>query len=308
MARQIVGFFDNRTEAERVKDDLLASGIDRNDIDIMEPSSGGEPGFWEKIKDFFGAADEQDRQIYAEAARRGAVAVSVDADNDVEENRAVEVMQRYNAIDLDQRQRDWQAEGWQATRTTQPTTQRGEEVLPVTEEELRVGKRAIQRGGLRIYSKVTERPVEEQVQLREERVEVERRPVDRPLTEAEKTGAFKERTIEARETSEEPVISKEARVVEEVGLKKDVEQRTETVRDTVRRTDVEVERISDEDRRFADTFAGELAKDERYRDYDWRTLEPEAQRSFEQRYPGRKWDQIKDAIHTRYDRMHHRGA
>jgi stress response protein YsnF len=39
---------------------------------------------------------------------------------------------------------------------------------------------------------------------------------------------------------EEAVVGKEARVVEEVTLRKDVGERTETVRDTTRRTEVKV--------------------------------------------------------------------
>ena len=87
---------------------------------------------------------------------------------------------------------------------------------------------------------MVERPVEEKVNLHEERVSVERRPVNYPLTGAA-ADAFRERTIEARATSEEAVVSKEARVVEEIGLRKEVADRVETVRDTVRETKVDVE-------------------------------------------------------------------
>jgi stress response protein YsnF len=81
--------------------------------------------------------------------------------------------------------------------------------------------------------------VQEQVTLREEHVDIERRPVDRPLSDADR--AFQERTIEAEERREEAVISKEARVVEEVVVRKEADQRTETISDTVRKTEVDVE-------------------------------------------------------------------
>jgi uncharacterized protein (TIGR02271 family) len=116
---------------------------------------------------------------------------------------------------------------------------RGEEVIPVAEERLRVGKRDVSHGRVRIRSYVVETPVEEQVTLREERVAVERRPVDRALGDVEQ--AFQERTIEAEERGEEAVVSKETRVTEEVVVRKEAEQRTETVSDTVRQTEVEVE-------------------------------------------------------------------
>jgi uncharacterized protein (TIGR02271 family) len=115
---------------------------------------------------------------------------------------------------------------------------RGEEVIPMAEEQLRVGKRDVSHGRVRIRAYVVETPVEEQVTLREERVAVERRPVDRPLRDADR--AFEERTIETEEWGEEPVVSKEVRVTEEVVVRKEAEQRTETVSDPVRQTEVEV--------------------------------------------------------------------
>jgi uncharacterized protein (TIGR02271 family) len=116
----------------------------------------------------------------------------------------------------------------------------GNETIPIVEERLNVGKRVTDHGRVRVRSYAVERPVEEQVNLRQESVQVERRPVDRAPTEGDEA-LFAERTIEAVEHSEEAVVSKEARVVEEVGLRKEGGERTETVSDTVRRTEVEVE-------------------------------------------------------------------
>ena len=118
-----------------------------------------------------------------------------------------------------------------------------DEVIPVAEEHLNVGKRDVSHGRVRIRSYVVERPVEEQVSLREERVHVERRAASGDL----RTGSvgnenlFQERTIEVEERGEEAVVSKEARVTEELVVRKDVEQRTQTVSETVRKTEVEVE-------------------------------------------------------------------
>jgi uncharacterized protein (TIGR02271 family) len=116
---------------------------------------------------------------------------------------------------------------------------RGEQILPVVEERLRIGTRDVSHGRVRIRSYVVETPVEEQVTLREERIAVERRPVVRPLSDADR--AFQERTIEAEERGEEAVVSKEVRITEEVVVRQEAEQRTETVSDTVRQTEVEVE-------------------------------------------------------------------
>jgi uncharacterized protein (TIGR02271 family) len=114
-----------------------------------------------------------------------------------------------------------------------------EQVLPLSEERLEVGKRKVDGGTTRIRRYVVEKPVEETVALHGERVTVERR---QPLetTAAPGTGAFEERVVEVRETSEEPVIAKTARVVEEVVVGREATERTETVKDTVRREEVEV--------------------------------------------------------------------
>ena len=114
-----------------------------------------------------------------------------------------------------------------------------EESIPVVEENVRIGKRDVSHGRVRIRSYVVETPVSENVTLRSESVQVERRPVDRAVTDADRL--FQDRTIEAEQYSEEAVVQKDVRVKEEISLRKDVEQRTETVSDTVRRTEVEVQ-------------------------------------------------------------------
>ena len=56
-------------------------------------------------------------------------------------------------------------------------------------------------------------------------------------------GLLTERVIEFGEMREEPVISKQAVVREELVVRKDVKKRTERIADTVRRTEVDVERL-----------------------------------------------------------------
>jgi stress response protein YsnF len=136
------------------------------------------------------------------------------------------------------------------TRTSEDDEDRGgsgraerRETVPVVEEGLEVAKRRVATGGVRVTSSVVERPVEETVTLREEHVEAERRRADRELSPEEAEAAFEERTVEVVGTAEEAEVRKTARVVGEVALGKRVEEREETVRDTVRRTEVEVEEV-----------------------------------------------------------------
>jgi uncharacterized protein (TIGR02271 family) len=217
--------------------------------------------------------DENDAHAYAEGVRRGGALVTVRA-SESEVSRIVDILDDEGTVDFNERENTWRSEGWTggmtdagATATTSAgmmgtglsdslggsrstgmtdraaSTNRGDEVIPVVEEELHVGKREVNRGRVRIHSHVVERPVEEQVSLREERVHVERRAAtgDMRAGSVGNENLFQERTIEVEERGEEAVVSKETRVAEELVVRKDVDQRTQTVSDTVRKTEVEVE-------------------------------------------------------------------
>jgi len=128
------------------------------------------------------------------------------------------------------------------------TVNAGETVsVPIVEEQLAVGKRAVEGGGARIHTRVIETPVTESVTLHEEHVTVDRHAVNRAATTADLGNAFQETSVELRERSEVPVVAKEARVVEEVTVGKTATDRVETVSDTVRRTDVDVEELDTND-------------------------------------------------------------
>lgn len=205
---------------------------------------------------------EEEAHTYAEGVRRGGTLVTVKT-TDADVDRAVAILERHGPTDVDERRADWQAKGWQrfdetaepypagsalagdragaATAETGRTAARqGETAIPIVEEQVQVGKRQVGGGRVRVHSFVVETPVQEQVTLRDERVHVERRPADRPA-EGIPPEALQDRTIEVHERHEEPVVSKTARVTEEVVVGKDVDTRTETVSETVRRTDVEIE-------------------------------------------------------------------
>jgi stress response protein YsnF len=125
-----------------------------------------------------------------------------------------------------------------ATQVTGEDTAR----IPVIEEHLEVGKRQVETGRTNITTRVVERKVEGAIDLKKERVEIERTPVNRPLTAAD-GDAFKEQNFEIIEHAEIPVVTKEARVVEEITIRKDVEQHQETIRETLRNTEVKAEHL-----------------------------------------------------------------
>jgi uncharacterized protein (TIGR02271 family) len=123
-----------------------------------------------------------------------------------------------------------------------------EEHIPLVEEELRIGKRALVRGGARVHSYMEEVPVTTEVELLEEQTSVERRPVNRRLTEEEiaASGLLQDRVVEVTQMREEAIVTKEAVVREELVVKKTIEKRVEHIQETVRRTAVEMERLEPE--------------------------------------------------------------
>jgi stress response protein YsnF len=257
----ITAFYDERSEADRAIEMLAEAGIPRSafrliankDDDTTERTHESK-GFWAMLGEFFLADD--DRTTYAEGIRRGGYLLTVSGYPLDLHDRALDILDDEGSIDIDERSKAWESEGWSrsgsneafasstydrtgGTATTSSMKADNEEVIPVVEEKLRVGKRDVNNGRVRVRSYVTETPVSESISLRNENVEVTRRTVDRPLTGTE--NAFVDRTIEAEEHREEAVVSKDARVVEEISLNKTAEQREKTISDSVRKTEVEVE-------------------------------------------------------------------
>ena len=210
---------------------------------------------------------EADAHTYAEGVRRGGTLVTVRSDEALA-GQVAGILDEHGSIDIDERAQTWRGEGWrgpssaaaptgasapagaihsdpvqagvgQAKAVGGGTNPGAQEAIPIVEERLAVGKRVTEHGRVRIHAHVVEQPVTEQVALRGETVHVDRQTADRPLAADE--AAFRERTVEVVERDEVPVVSKEARVVEEIGLRKEVSDRVETVTDKVRRTEVEVE-------------------------------------------------------------------
>jgi uncharacterized protein (TIGR02271 family) len=211
-----------------------------------------EKGFWASL--FGGEPEyEHDSTVYDRSLESGSTVVTVKAP-ELLVAQVMDILERHNPIDIDQRAAGYGygTSGTTTTTTTattglgaspaQGTAMRagGEEVIGLSEEQLTVGKRLVNRGTTRIRRFVVETPVEEAVTLHSEHVAVERRPVaaGTKVTDAD----FTDRTIEVTETDEEAVVAKTARVKEEVVVNKAATDRVETVRDTVRREDVEITR------------------------------------------------------------------
>lgn len=262
-------FFNHRHDAEKAIDRLVEAGIPQSSVRLLPGNESDAPvdreeshgGFFGALAGFF--MPDEDRHAYAEGLTRGGYLVAVSDVAGADYDRALAILDDEGAVDFDQAEQGWRAEGWSGfasgadgtiaagTATAASSSERtaalgGQsraladgETIPVVEESLQVGKRDVNLGRVRVRSYLRETPVSEQVKLRDERVTLERRPVDRAIDAND--SAFQDRTIEAEEHSEEAVVAKTARVVEEIGLRKDSTERNETISDTVRKTEVEIE-------------------------------------------------------------------
>lgn len=270
----------------------------------------------------------EDANIYGESVRRGGIMVAVRTD-DTHAQHAANILENHNPLDVSRHAAEWrQREGWTRFDEKAGNLRQDELTIPIIEEELRIGKRQTERGGVRVERTVTETPVEEQVRLRDETVHVERRNVDRPASESD-LDTFEEGTIEIIEEHEEPVVEKQARVVGEVNVKKEARERVETVAGTTRRTDVNVENLRSGEFRDLDD-PGEVAylgyendwqnhwqshyanTGRNFDDYrgayvygcrlydsdigDWTTAETRAREYWRNNYPHQRWEDYRDAV------------
>lgn len=270
---------------------------------------------------------EEHANAYAEGIRRGGTLVVVQAQDD-HADHASSILNRFNPVDIDQRSQSWRQNNWSRFDETAepmrreqmevPVTGEHDMTIPVVEESIDVSKREVDAGGVRVNTWVTEEQVSKDVNLREEHINVERRPVDRPATDRDK---FTEGSVEFKETREEPVVRKESRVVEEIHIDKETNQRTETVSDTVRRQEVDVSGISDQEwgtrePRFRQHFQTQygsrgmnyndympayrygytLGMDAHYRNEDWNVMETWVRQEWEKAGHTSNWNEAREAI------------
>lgn len=258
--QNIVAFFSSLEEAEKTRDRLINSGIQRDAIRLSRDDNAGSAstsnggngegqGFFEWI--FGSDVPDNERSWYDSNFESGRVALSVRVKNDNNVGEIERLLNDGGALEVDRDDDEGDDDDMVASGMTEasPQPDRGgsrsrsgssneEEVIPVVQEELMVGK-VERENRRRIRTHVVERPVQEQVELRDETIVVERRPVSGQA--AVRDGDLQEREYEIIERHEEPIVGKRARAVEEVVVKKDVRSRTETIDDTVRETEVEVE-------------------------------------------------------------------
>jgi hypothetical protein len=201
---------------------------------VPATESGG--GFWawllgeEPSSGTTRSAYPGDEEWYDRRARVGNAVLSVRVQDDSQIHQVLTILESHHPIEMedipDERQTDATA-----GRVSSPEPALGrrhpaagvsdappavgasssQEVIPLAEENIEVGKRTVDRGTTRIRRYVVETPVEREVTLHGERVTIERR---RPVDATVAGHAFEERTVEVHETEEVPVVEKTAHVTE----------------------------------------------------------------------------------------------
>ena len=248
MAKTVVGLFSSMAQAEQVKQALSTEGYDAGHITVVANSidgSSSETGVGGKISQFFSnltGGDDDVHEHYATGVNSGGALLTATVPDD-EADEVAALLKQHGARDIDGNQRAAAAGTPVYGGGSTATDNVNQTAIPIVEESLVVGKREVDRGGVRVYSHVVERPVQADVTLRDEFINVERRFVDRPATAAD-FAAGAGSTIELNATGEEAVVGKTSRVVEEVLVGKEATQRTDTIRDSVRKTEVEVENLA----------------------------------------------------------------
>jgi stress response protein YsnF len=259
MEKTVIAIFNYSAEAQEAANRLVNEGLSRDNIDVSYNTANetqgnkeyganykqdnNESGIGRFFKSLFGNDDEAD--VYTKVAGKNSSIVTVYAKSDEEAERAAEILDEAGAIDVDDEAIKYgynSNRGMTGKETMDSRSGNDSTSIPVIEENVQIGKREVETGGSRLKSRIVEHPVEEHLRLREEHVTVERNPVDRKAT-TEDLQNFQEGEIELIEHAEVPVVSKEARVVEEVKLNKEVQHRDEKIKETARKTEVEVENI-----------------------------------------------------------------
>ena len=246
MSKTVVGLFSNMAKAEQVKASLLTEGYDSSEVKVMANGDTGTTGegIGEKVSSFFKnltGGDDETHHHYATGVNQGGALVAVTVD-DEEASDAAALLKEHGARTIEGEAQSAAAMPVRTQTPTQTSNLTGETAIPIVEEQLVVGKREVDRGGVRVYSHVVERPVDADVMLREEHVDVQRRAVNRPATAAD-FAAGSGAVMELTAMGEEAVVGKTSRVVQEVVIGKESSQHTEAIHDTVRKTEVEVEQL-----------------------------------------------------------------
>jgi len=319
MTKTVIGLFDDRNEGAKAYASLLQEGYAQADLDILtNDDKDDEP----KLATLHKNIPSPDVDVYLEGVRQGGTIITATV-SDSAVGRATEILSNFNIVNIAKRAEELKLVN---NKLELKDAAKHDDVIDVIEEELEVGKERVERGRLRIYNVVTEREVTQNVTLRDETIKVNRRPINREVKITD--DLFKARSFELAEVDEIAKVSKTARVVEEVYLGKEVVNKIETIKETLRRQDVQIEEIPtvatfqeyDADFRCfygkhlgnsgvtydslkpAFNYGYALATREPFRSSPWSAVEADSRRIWEEKNPG-TWDQNAAVIKYAWEKV-----
>ncbi len=248
MERIVTAVYSNRREAEAAKNALKSANIHENNVHIIDRDTEVKEGRYDETNKRYrhlsdSSIPDDELHTYHDALDRGETLVQARVD-DNEVSEAVRVLEG-GGIDLDEREKGYTNEHRFGTRNAygrgDTTAHKEGDTIPVVEERMNVGKREVDKGSVKVRSYVTEKPVEKDVTLRSEEVDVERHKVGKTLSPGEADSLLKDKTVEVHERGEEAVVNKEAVLKEEVEVGKTATEKKKHVVDQIRSTEVDVD-------------------------------------------------------------------
>jgi hypothetical protein len=140
--------YDTRAEAEAARQ-RLAAEVELASARILDQQShdaGGADGSLNRVP-----LSHEDRSTFHEGVRRGGFMLTAEIGGDEDADKIVRLLEESPSVDLDRRQEQWRSDGW-SPRPAAPKSPGAEQVIPVVDEELVVGRREVERGGARVRS------------------------------------------------------------------------------------------------------------------------------------------------------------
>jgi stress response protein YsnF len=243
---KVVAVYDTEANANAALKSLRSAGYLTDDISVIrketEAEEAGlyEPGIWQRL--FGRDLEHHEAAVLGRSFKEGSVIVSVRVP-ETEASKVLSLLDSHEPVNVLDRAKAYEFMGATPGSATMAAASklRDEELLRVAEEQIDVGKRIVEAGHTRVRRYVIEKPVEAKVTLHEEHAEVIRHAISDPafLKDIDWT----EKTIDVTETAEEPVVNKTVRITEEIVIRRQGSDSTRTVRDTVRRQQVEVDHL-----------------------------------------------------------------
>jgi len=340
--KTVVGLFENLDQAQSSFADLARLGLSAERIGLLSRPSAGlsgkglstvelpDVGTVAANRPMLDLLDEPSLRRNREGMLAALMKMGV---SKAEAERCVDVIKRGGALEAMIIADDKEGEALAILRRRagdgkyQAEALPREVVIPLIQEELSVDKREIDAGGVRISTRVTSRPIDKTVTLYEEHIKVERRIVDRPIDAADE--AFSDRSISMKASAEEPLIEKRCHVVEEIVIHKDRSEHVETIRDTLRHTEVDVSELpAEKGRKLASSYRKHFdeayASEAEFESYapayqfgeelrgksegeEWSKVEPRAKSMWAEKGSG-PYERFKDAIRFAWEKAKHKAS